>query len=466
MLDHGDRTGATDGTAPNEKEIPIPDFSEGLVDRSIYADPGIYRRELERIFARAWNFMCHESQIPNPGDYFTNYIGEDQVIVVRGEDGLVRVLLNTCRHRGNALCRAELGHTKTFVCSYHGWTYGLDGALIGIPGKKDFYRDDVDLGKWGLVSAAQVDHYKGFYFATLDPAAPSLFDYLGDVGRVGMESMLTQGDVVALDGVQKNVIDCNWKIAVDNLFDWYHVKVSHSSASRVGFLNQRMMMPMSQMVMLGELGHAIGGPMVSEEQQAKLDLLSDEERRVLDRLPDAERAARAPIERRPLRPTTAKTAMGPVGVRSTGHPNIFPNLWISTRGMQLSLRLPRGVGRTEIWWFTVVPKSFTEEQRRAARKFITHSFGPAGLLEQDDGENWSQSTLSSRGVASRRYPHNMQMAMGQDEVLVDPSGQKRVETRVNEHAQRWTYKCWGEWMRARDWKELLATSSPSPVGRI
>lgn len=158
--------------------------------------------------------------------------------------------------------------------------------------------------------------------------------------------------------------------------------------------------------------------------------------------------------------------MGPVGVRSTGHPNIFPNLWISTRGMQLSLRLPRGIGQTEVWWFTVMPKSFTAEQRRVARKFITHSFGPAGLLEQDDGENWSQSTLSSRGVASRRYPHNMQMALGQDEVLVDPSGQKRVETRVNEHAQRWTYKCWGEWMRARDWQELLATRSVSPVGRI
>src|SRR5262249_39720423 len=170
------------------------------------------------------------------------------------------------------------------------------------------------------------------------------------------------------------------------------------------------------------LGHAIGGPMVTQEQQAKLEELSDEERRNLDRLPDDERAKLAPIGRRPLRTTAAKAAMGPIGVRAMGHPNIFPNLWVSTRGMQLSLRLPRGPNRTEIWWFSVLPKSFTEEQRRVARKFLAHSFGPAGLLEQDDGENWSQSTMSSRGVASRRYPHNMQMAMGQDEVLVDPSG--------------------------------------------
>ena len=462
MLDHDRRIGA----AGSDDDVAIPDVSNGLIDRAIYSDPRIYRLELQRIFARAWNFMCHETQIPDAGDYFISSIGEDQVIVVRGEDGAVRVLLNTCRHRGNALCRAELGNTKTFVCSYHGWTYGLDGKLIGIPGKADFYRDDADQAAWGLVPAAKVDHYKGFYFATLDPLAPSLFDYLGNVGRTGFESMLTQGDVVALDGVQKNVIECNWKIAVDNLFDWYHVKVSHSSASRVGFLNQRMMMPMTQMVMLGELGHAIGGPMVTAEQQEKIDALSDAERRAMDQLPDAERAKVAPVERRPLRPAAAKTAMGPVGVRSTGHPNIFPNLWISTRGMQLSLRLPRGPGKTEIWWFTVMPKSFSEAQRRAAKKFITHSFGPAGLLEQDDGENWSQSTLSSHGLAARCHPHIVQMAMGQDDVLVDPSGQQAIETRVNEHAQRWTYRCWGEWMRARDWPELMATRSPSPVGRI
>ncbi|WP_178130365.1 SRPBCC family protein [Reyranella sp. CPCC 100927] len=466
MRDDDRRLDATDRGASDGGGIAIPDVSAGLIDRSIYSDPDIYQLELQRIFARAWNFMCHETQIPHAGDYFINYIGEDQVIVVRGADDKVRVLLNTCRHRGNALCRAELGNTKTFVCSYHGWTYGLDGALIGVPGKADFYRNAIDQAKWGLAPAAQVDHYKGFYFATLDPAAPCLFDYLGDVGRVGIESMLNEGDVVSLDGVQKNVIDCNWKIAVDNLFDWYHVKVSHSSASSVGFLNQRLMMPMTQMVMLGELGHAIGGPMVTAEQQAKLDALSDAERLAIDRLADAERAKATPVERRPLRTTATREAMGPVGVRAIGHPNIFPNLWISTRGLQLSLRLPRGPGRTEIWWFTVMPKSFTDTQRRAAKKFITHAFGPAGLLEQDDGENWSQSTRSSHGVASRRYPHNLQMAMGQDEVLVDPSGQKRIETRVNEHAQRWTYRCWAEWLRARDWPELLATRSPAPTGRI
>ena len=85
MLDHSRQMPATD-----DEGIVIPDVSDGLIDRSIYSDPQLYRLELQRIFARAWNFMCHETQIPDAGDYFINYIGEDQVIVVRGEDGQVR----------------------------------------------------------------------------------------------------------------------------------------------------------------------------------------------------------------------------------------------------------------------------------------------------------------------------------------------------------------------------------------
>ena len=99
------------------------DAARGLVDRKMFSDEEIYQLELERIFARAWNFMAHESQIPNAGDFFLTWIGEDRVIVVRDKEGQPQVLLNTCRHRGNAVCRAEEGHATSFMCTYHGWTY-------------------------------------------------------------------------------------------------------------------------------------------------------------------------------------------------------------------------------------------------------------------------------------------------------------------------------------------------------
>src|SRR5262245_35182012 len=189
------------------------DPTTGLLDRRVLSDESLYRLELERIFARGWNFMCHESQLREAGDYFINYIGEDQVIVARDESGNVNVLLNTCRHRGNALCRAEQGRAKSFVCSYHGWNYGLDGRLIGVPGQKNYYHDAVDRGRLGLARAAKVERYLGFYFATLDPDAPSLHDFLGEVGRTGLGMVVAYGDIEVVDGIQKNVIDCNWKIA-------------------------------------------------------------------------------------------------------------------------------------------------------------------------------------------------------------------------------------------------------------
>ena len=117
--------------------LDLVDEKRGMVDRRIFSDKAIYHLELEQIFARAWNFMAHDSQIPNPGDFFMNYIGEDRVICVRDNDGNPQVLVNSCRHRGNAVCRAEEGHATSFMCTYHGWTYDLKGSLVGVPGFKE-----------------------------------------------------------------------------------------------------------------------------------------------------------------------------------------------------------------------------------------------------------------------------------------------------------------------------------------
>jgi len=438
--------------------LSLFDPATGRLDRRVLSDESLYQLELERIFARSWNFMCHESQLREPGEYLVSYIGEDQVIAVRDEDGQVNVLLNTCRHRGNALCRAEQGRAKSFVCSYHGWNYALDGRLIGVPGQKTFYHDDLDRSRLGLAKA-RVESHLGFYFATLAPDAPPLHDFLGETGRTGLGMICAHGEVEVVEGVQKNVIDCNWKIAVDNLFDWYHVPYSHASASSAGFLDiARIQHPKNQMVMLGEYGHAIGGPGIPREMQDQIDKLSDEERETMSRA--------APEGTPRIRPRKATELMGTVGVRSQGHPNIFPNLWITMSGLQMCLRLPRGPSHTELWWFTIVPKNAPPEAKRRMIRQANHVFGPAGLLEQDDGENWSQSTRSSRGVASRELGQHIQMGLGRDQASESGDGGRVIEGLIGEHGQRWLYRAWTEWMAARDWTELKANHASPPTGIV
>ncbi len=433
----------------NDQMRQMVSAETGTVDRRIFADQDIYELELERIFARAWNFMAHDSQIPNPGDFFMTFIGEDRVIVVRDNDGNPQVLVNTCRHRGNAICRADEGHATSFMCTYHGWTYDLKGALVGVPGFKEAYHEELDRENWGLIKAGQVDTYKGFIFATMDSEAPGLEEFLGEIGRLGMSFLAERGELQIVPGVQKYTIPCNWKLAVDNLFDWYHVGITHASAqmSRVSgpMKSKGMNLDLSRehFVMLGEYGHAVGGPKYTEEY-AELT------------------KSRGGDETWRERPEVIQE-MGHVALRSRGHPSIFPNVWV-TESNQISLRLPKGPHSTEIWWFTIMDKGLPADTLRERVGRAIHIFGPSGNLEQEDGENWGESTRGARGVISKRFPLNYSMNLGHGEILEEEGGPPHIEAAVNEHGQLWTYRAWADWMAAESWADLKANHTPTPEG--
>jgi phenylpropionate dioxygenase-like ring-hydroxylating dioxygenase large terminal subunit len=428
------------------------DLAKGTVERRIFSDPEIYQMELERIFARAWNFMCHESQIPNPGDFFLNFIGEESVIATRDRTGKLQVFLNSCRHRGNAVCRAESGNTRSFLCTYHGWTYGLDGKLIGVPGYKEFYHEQLDRSQWGLVRAAKVASYRGFVFATMDPEAPELQEFLGPTGRFSIDMLALRGTLKAVNGVQKNVIGCNWKMAVDNIYDMYHADVSHASATRLGYRTRPIELrdKAEHRVQVGEYGHGIGGSRMTQ--------------RGWDYLEKVRKGEKPPVELMlqedwRLQPEVA-AVLGEM-IDQKGNSNIFPNLWITFS--QVCLRLPRGVNKTELWWFTFVPDEYDDERRKEIVERANHYFGPAGMLEQDDGENWDQSTRGMKGVVAQRYPLNYQMNLGLGEVKKTKAGHTYTDTNVNEHAQLWTWRCWADWMNAKSWPELKAHHTMPPA---
>src|SRR5579863_2827330 len=126
------------------------DVGRGTQKKRIFWDEELYQLEIEKIFGRCWLFLTHESEIPKPGDFFCTYMGEDPVIVVRTKSGELRAYLNTCTHRGNQLCQAEAGDTRSFVCSYHGWSFDLEGALATMPLEADAYHNLPDKSKLGL----------------------------------------------------------------------------------------------------------------------------------------------------------------------------------------------------------------------------------------------------------------------------------------------------------------------------
>ena len=105
----------------------------GRVHRRLYTDPEIFESELERIFGRAWIYVGHDSQVPEPGDFYSTRIGHQPVVMVRHTDGTVRVIHNRCAHRGTQVVGVERGHAEEFVCCYHGWTYETDGRIKSVP---------------------------------------------------------------------------------------------------------------------------------------------------------------------------------------------------------------------------------------------------------------------------------------------------------------------------------------------
>jgi 3-phenylpropionate/trans-cinnamate dioxygenase alpha subunit len=439
-------------------------LERGELDRRIYSDPEIFELEMERIFGRAWLFLCHETQIPNAGDFFQSVMGRDNVLVVRQKDGTVRALLNTCAHRGNAVCRAEEGNAKSFLCTYHGWSYGIDGALKGVPGYKNFYDGELVKSERGMTPVAQVASYKGFIFGTHDRGAPPLEQFLGTTGRLGLDLIACQGDMEVVPGIRKFIIDCNWKFAVDNLFDWYHPQVTHASAFQPGVMlapvgggevdidmsgvemqeGKDLSVPGSnitgtkfdQVVVLGEYGHGIGGPTASSRENAAVG-----------------GAWRQTPE--------AQAALGPAGVNVAGHPSIFPTTWVTVTN-EVSLRIPRTPNSTEIWWFGFVDRNLPREVREFMVTIQNRLFGPSGVLEQDDGENWSQATMQTYGIGSRRVKQLVNMGLGRGKVVKE-HGLARIEGYTSEYGQLWTYHSWAQWMKGLDWAELRSATEPPDV---
>ena len=194
-----------------------------------YGDQAFHGRELERIFGTAWCLVGHVDRVPAPGDYMTIEYAGRPLIVVRGRDGIVRAFANSCRHRGSRVAEGN-GACRAFKCPYHGWVYGLDGALEGAPDMEE--TRGFEKRNHGLVPV-RIETWGGLMFLNFDPEAAPLARWLGDLVATLAPYKL---DRLALARERTYGVACNWKVYVENFMDYYHTPTVHQDSLASGSL--------------------------------------------------------------------------------------------------------------------------------------------------------------------------------------------------------------------------------------
>lgn len=201
------------------------------VNKEVFLDPAVFEDELNRIFESSWVYLCHESQLKNPGDYFATYIGRQPVFVVRQKDSSVRGFLNACPHRSQTLLPLRQGTIKSAItCRFHGWVFNTDGRCMKVKNEaQGGYLDGaVGNGSCDLAQLPRLQGYRGFIFGSLSPMVPELADFLGPAATF-MDLFADQSPhgIEILRGTSKYICRHNWKIQFENVVDGYHVSTVH-----------------------------------------------------------------------------------------------------------------------------------------------------------------------------------------------------------------------------------------------
>jgi len=210
---------------PHELQIAENVARAHTIPARFYFDAELFAEERKRIFSRCWQVVGHGDQVKNPGDFFTCELQGEPLLLVRGARRELRGFYNVCRHRAGPPAEG-CGNRKLFRCGYHGWTYGLDGALISAPefeGVEDFRSEP-----FALVPL-RVEEGSNLIFVNLDANAAPLMQSLGElprqVERFGFSSMQL---------FERRTYDmkCNWKTYVDNYLEGYHLPSVHPGLNR------------------------------------------------------------------------------------------------------------------------------------------------------------------------------------------------------------------------------------------
>jgi phenylpropionate dioxygenase-like ring-hydroxylating dioxygenase large terminal subunit len=400
----------------------VADVRRGMIPAHIYNDPEIFALERDRLFARAWVFVAHESEIPEPGDYVVRRVLADSFIVARDEHGTVRVMFNMCLHRGMQVCRAEMGNASHFRCPYHAWTYRNDGRLAGLPFHDEAYGGEGGFARNGqaLLPAPAMDRYNGLIFVSLDPEAPRLRDWLGDFAFY-LDLYTRQSEAqVELRGPQRWRVRANWKIGAENFAgDSYHTPHTHASVVDIGLFRE----PRASKRKEGALYTA--GPGAGTTYKLPPGGSFDGQLRYVgypDEMIPAMQASWSPGQR------ALVADSGFMVSAATLFPNLsFVHNWpqideAGTVAPFISIRQWQPVSEREtevLSWFAVDASAPGWFKQRSYQAYLM-CFGSSGMFEQDDVENWVSITDMAAGSMARRLLLNSRMGLTSADKPIKP----------------------------------------------
>ncbi|MFC0862332.1 SRPBCC family protein [Sphaerimonospora cavernae] len=436
-------------------------WRSGKISPTIYFDEEVYALEQERIFGATWIPVGHADMVREPSSYITNYIGEVPVIILRDPSGTVRGFVNRCRHRGNKVCLFDRGKAHSFTCSYHGWTYGLDGSLVGVPREHDLYGPDFDRRNWGLEEIPVAD-FKGLLFASLDKNITPFEQWLGDDTRWWLETFVLGepvGGLEALPGWHRYQTPGNWKLMAENFIgDNYHVALTHASwlraaaelreqGSQIPMITSPLPLRTKAPTYEVTAGYGSGCPLGIGAMRLYSDTMFERD------LEEAKRLGPDVVEWLRDRQNRLDKALDGINPAPYGFVNglLFPTLglmgYISPMiGRHLMVFHPHGVNEHEIWQWTMVEREAPEVVKEIAVQRVYQGQHMAGVIAPDDVENFERVVEAMRAKRTWELPFNFEVHLNDDEDQL-PGVPGNVGKEPSEVNQRQFYRFWLELMR-------------------
>jgi benzoate/toluate 1,2-dioxygenase alpha subunit len=358
--------------------------------RDIFTDPDLFELEMKHLFESNWIYLAHESQIPNPNDYFTTYIGRQPVVITRDKTGTLHAVINACAHRGAMLCRRKHGNKGSFTCPFHGWTFSNSGKLLKVKDEKttEYPPQFGENGSHDLKRVARFESYRGFLFGNLDANAIPLEDYLGET-RVIIDQIVDQAPngLEVLRGSSSYIYDGNWKLQMENGCDGYHVSSVHwNYAATMG----RRKDTGTKAVDANGWSKSVGGVYGFENGHILLwtNSLNPEVRPVWNHREEI----------------AARVGQGKADfiTRQTRNLCLYPNVYLMDQfSTQIRVTRPISVDKTEVTIYCFGPKGESAEDRATRIRQYEDFFNVSGMGTADDLEEFRACQAGYAGAAAQ-----------------------------------------------------------------